>query len=338
MDNRNVLSDLSSELASTLSEGNSDSVVLDDPGVTIDVEPDDIVNTDGQPQEVAVNEEEDTPVIEDVDSGDIKTIAQLAKAIEVEPGYLYDIEIGMGGDNDPIKIGEIKDKYQNSLHQTAKLKAELQRQTELTQQAEQSQQNVGQMNGQMIEAAGQMSAIKNQFDSTDWAGMETEDPGQAALYRQKLNDAYNAARQQYGASEQQQGQARQQSMQQELHKAQEQLLQDIPSWNDQEVMKVEKEGIRNTAIEYGFSDNDLSGVTDPRVVKLLRDLMNYKKSSKAATEAVRSIKKAPRVLKPGSAKVSNQSNVEALIKVSKNATTNKRQAETAALRAIFNER
>lgn len=153
-----------------------------------------------------------------------------------------------------------------------------------------------------------------QFDNIDWQALVDENPAQAT----KLNLAYQGLQRKAGSMyrELQQAEAqRQQHLsqhQQSLVEAgQRELTKRIPKWSG-EVAK----GVSETALSYGFSQEELSKILDPRIVHAMHDAMQWRKLQAQKPVAMQKVAQAPKVLKPGAAPVkqTNQKAVEALRK------------------------
>lgn len=72
----------------------------------------------------------------------------------------------------------------------------------------------------------------------------------------------------------------------------------IPEWSDEEVANTEKTGLRNYAIGLGFDAAEVDGITDHRVILLLRDAMKYQGLLKEGKDLKGKAKTSP-TLKPG---------------------------------------
>lgn len=267
---------------------------------------------------------------------EIRTLAELSEQIEVEPDYIYSLEIGMGAGNDPVKLGDLKDKYQQKLQQESLWLKEKEALTQQVQQTQHMQSTAQQISKDMQTALSTKLALEQQYNSTNWKELEETDPGQAALYQQKLQAAHGQVMAQYQQAEIQHQQVMQQAQQNALVQANQKLLQDIPEWNDATVRQTEVGDLTNTAKQFGFTDQDMSGISDPRVVMLLRRLTQLEKQAKISSEAVKRVQKAPKVLKGAGRKAPKVNNADQLIKKAKNAPRSvKRNAELDAVRAIL---
>ena len=136
----------------------------------------------------------------------------------------------------------------------------------------------------------------SQFEQLDWQRLADEDPQSAT----KLNLQYQTLQReaQKHLQQLQQGEAQRQQMTQAqqakaLQDAEEALKRDIPKWNADI-----KRAISESTKAYGYSDEELAQVTDPRLVKVLHDAMQWQQLQKAKPKAMQKVADAPRVAKP----------------------------------------
>lgn len=166
-------------------------------------------------------------------------------------------------------------------------------------QEQQFQQQV-QVQQALIQEIAAVTALDQQiaqFQSIDWNTLSDNDPVEA----QKIFFRYNQLQTQRGqmVSELQQKQAyinqtQAQRIQEQTARGREIIAKEIPNWNP-DVQKA----IRQVGKEYGFTDEELSQVIDPRHVKVLHDAMQFRKLQDNPV-ANKKITAAPPVVKPGS--------------------------------------
>lgn len=289
-------------------------------------------------QEPEANESEelpDEPIAPDESPVEIRDLKGLVEAIDVDPDFLYGLEVPMGDNEPPVKLGELKDALTQAKRQARDLETKLAQSTEYARLFQQLGDGMGQWSDAMKQAYGIMTAIETQFASTNWNDPDA-DRGELAYQKQQMVDAYAQARSNYEAAKGQHqalmGQAMEQYRGAELTK----LLQAIPEWSDREKAKVETQSMVNLAKTYGFSPEDLAGVYDHRVIKLLRDFAVLKGTEVAAKQAVNKVSKAPKVLGTRGRKVQSSEQIDALIQQARNAPAKSRQqAELAAAKAIL---
>ena len=88
-------------------------------------------------------------------------------------------------------------------------------------------------------------------------------------------------------------QAKQQELAQRIEKGKEVLAKEIPNWS-----RDTSQAIISTGKEYGFTEDELSQVYDPRYVKVLHDAMQWRKLQSNPT-VKNKVSQAKPVVKPG---------------------------------------
>ena len=264
---------------------------------------------------------------------DIKNIASLAEAIEVEPEYIYGMEVPMGEGQPPVKLGELKDQYQNAIRDKTQLEQQLQQQREQLQQAEQGVNASQQLSQAEINAQAHIVALQQQWDKTNWQELETNDPGSAALYQNKLRQAHQDAQAQLNQATQQRQQYKQQNLVNEEHK----LLDMVPEWKDPTVRKQEQDELKEYLLSQGVNAQQVAGISDALTVKLTRKLMLLEKQAAAGAAAVKKVHQAPKVLRgSGRFQKSNRPDVAKLRENVQNASPGQRsKTETEAVKQIL---
>jgi len=268
--------------------------------------------------------------VEASDGDDIKTFAELATAIDVTPEYLYGMEIGMGDNEDAIPLGKLKDIYQDTLRNQTKLQEQLEAQTEQLAQAQKGMLGNQSINNEMQMAQAEMIQLNNQYSSIDWAQYEQDDPGAAALARQKFQEANGVAQQRYGQAQQQM----QQQSQAGLQDAAAHLSELIPAWKDETVRAADVGKVKALMREVGYSESAIAGARDYRAIALLHELIGYREQAKAATEAVKQVRNAPKVL-TGRGKFQAKKEDETATLTRKARTSGARKDEEKAVKSIL---
>lgn len=139
----------------------------------------------------------------------------------------------------------------------------------------------------------------SQFEQLDWQGLADTDPAQAT----KLHIAYQALQREAGAkyreiqtAEQQRQQLSATAQAKALEVARAELAKRLPKLDD-----AIKRGIAETAQSYGWTADELTNVTDPRLVHALHDAMQWRKLQEQKPKALQKVAAAPVVLKPSAA-------------------------------------
>jgi hypothetical protein len=162
----------------------------------------------------------------------------------------------------------------------------------------QEQQKVFAANLDTVAAMKDMQNKLSQFEQVDWQSLAETDPVQTQklfIARQNLERQLSAKAQEYQQSTHQYQQLMAQQRQQQLMEAAKELMQILPEYNANLAEK-----IRSSTKAYGYSEDELANVTDPRLVKVLHDAMKWQELQKGKPQALKKVAEAPRVVKPQS--------------------------------------
>lgn len=138
----------------------------------------------------------------------------------------------------------------------------------------------------------------------NWAELRATDPIEFAAQwadhqrRQQYQQQVQAERQAIMA-QQQQEQALQ--MQQRLEQGRQWLTEAIPEWKSPETAKAERAALKAYGKRFGYSDEELGQVADPRAVVLLRKAMLYDRMQEKRGQIKPAKKADAPVMKPGAA-------------------------------------
>jgi hypothetical protein len=136
-----------------------------------------------------------------------------------------------------------------------------------------------------------------QFEQIDWQALADQDPVQATklnlAYQQLQRDAqtkWNALQQANSQAEQ----LTQQQRQQQLVQAEQDLKARLPNFGPQLAEKI----VTTAKDAYGFSPQELEGLTDARHVHVLHDAMKWRELQAQKPKALRAVQEAPKAIKP----------------------------------------
>ena len=221
------------------------------------------------------------------------TPTQLAEAIDWPVEDLYgSLVIPMDDGQPPVPLGEFKNNYQNLSRDHKALQDKFEEQGGQLQQASAGFGQGQQMSNDMVQAMGYLGQIQRMEEGTDWAELEELDPSQAVLKRQKFQQARADVQGEIKVLQQQQEAAKQQYLQQAGVK----MLELIPTWSDAEAKKTDQASIMAHMRTAGFVDQEIAQIADPRVMMLLKELVDLRALKGAAGEAVKKVRNAPRVI------------------------------------------
>lgn len=184
-----------------------------------------------------------------------------------------------------LKLGYMRD--QDYRHKTQTFAQERDQAAQLIQQQYQHAQAYAQELGTLHAVNSQIAALEQSINTMDKHG----DP---VGYTEAVNYLFNLREQRNGlASRVQQQDQQRQAQQQQLHmQAQQRMMADlqtsIPNFNADLLGKLDA-----TAQGYGYTTQELHGLTDPRFVRLVHDAMQFKALQAKAPGAVNKVKAAP---------------------------------------------
>lgn len=168
-----------------------------------------------------------------------------------------------------------------------------------------------------------------QYNEIDWAGYVDQDPITAQKEWQKFqmlerqrdrlsSDLGNR----YAYLQQQQTEGARRKIAEGLQQLQNELGTE---WNEET-----KKAILTTGTsKYGFSDEELATVADPRMVKVLLDAHKWQQLQSSKVQTLKKVSEAPKMAKPGSKPVGDQTQRKTLQKMLK--STNRLSREKAAM-------
>ena len=230
-------------------------------------------------------------------------VEQETEQVEETPRY----RVKAAGEEREVTIDELIKSYQLGTDYTSKTQAlaEQRKAVEAEKAAVEQAKQLRDQYAQRLELIEKVLTEQNKAEDLD-ALKETDPIGYAVkvaeqAQREKQLLAVNAERARL--AEQQQSE-RQQKLQQVLAEEAQKLAQAIPEWQTEKGEDIRKD-IRTYAKGLGFSDQELSQVYDSRAVLTLWKASQYDKLVAGKPEVTKKVAEAPRMMKPGTAKVSN---------------------------------
>lgn len=145
------------------------------------------------------------------------------------------------------------------------------------------------------------------YQSVDWDALRHQDPSEWAALREefsakarKLQQAKGLISEEAKRIEAEQAEQNTAKQNEYLQAQYQQMIQDNPAWEDQDVMTKDVGEIGTFLNKaYGFNDDDLRNLTDSRLMRLVRDAKAYREGTKKA-EQKKVTKGLPKFQKPGS--------------------------------------
>ena len=189
--------------------------------------------------------------------------------------------------------------YTKKTQELSEQRKGLEEYAQAVQAQEQAFQQQVQLNQALIGDVAQLTAIDQQlaaYADVNWQQLSDNDFVEAQklffTYNQLQTQRANLA-QQFEAKQNQLMQTHQQSLAKRVQEGQAVLAKEIPNWS-----RETSQAIISTGKDYGFSDNELSAIVDPRHVKVLHDAMQWRKLQ-SNTKAKNKVSTAKPMVKPG---------------------------------------
>lgn len=163
-----------------------------------------------------------------------------------------------------------------------------------TQQALQQHQQMGQLALQML---------NHDFAQVDWNALRNQNPGEFAALQAEYSNRQQKIQgflQTVQAQQAQEAQHQQQLLQQVIAQERERLTQIVPEWQDSKAFAEAQGKMVNYARSLGFKDAELNQIYDHRYMRILHDAARYQELQAAKPQALKQVRQAPPMAKPGS--------------------------------------
>ena len=198
---------------------------------------------------------------------------------------------------------------------------------------------------QQIRGLGEMlqNKLMQEFQGIDWDRLRVTDPGEWTakqrefeIRNQELQQAGQMLGEQMKAQNEQQSQQDAQERSAILNSEREKMIENNPSWRDEEKMKGDLTKIVEYAKSQGFADDELSDVIHSRHVEVLRKAYLYDQGKTVASKKVKQAPNMQRASNGRFVKGSKNGKVNKLIARAQNAKgANKRDAQADAVAALL---
>jgi DNA uptake protein ComE-like DNA-binding protein len=158
------------------------------------------------------------------------------------------------------------------------------------------------MLGQTFEKAVAFREVQSklaQYENLDWNSLAASDPSRAMQLNLAFQQLQREAQAKHGEWQQASTEAEHLTStqrQQQLVEAEKDLLVRLPGFGPQLAEK-----IVSNATHYGFSKDELGGLTDPRAVHVLHDAMKWRALQAGKPTQMQKVANAPKAIKPQAA-------------------------------------
>jgi len=251
------------------------------------------------------------PTKSDDEGGTISSVRELIDTQEWDPEWFDSLSVPVKVNGKPAEttIGELVASFQmteaaDQRLEEAKVKAKS--------QSEQMAQRTQDLEGQFAVAAKLVENAEALLD-TETAGIDWDDlrENDKASYAAKKSDLAER-RQEIDAIKTQTVDAYTKAVEQRHQQIVEDfttrrdeqsklLLDNLPAWRDEKVRDTEQAQLRTYLLTQGFSEDDVLGASDHRLIVLANKARLYDDGQKKVDTAKKRVRKKPKVLKPGGA-------------------------------------
>jgi len=271
-----------------------------------DVSNDIPVNLDAE-EEVALNDENANP---EADEEEIPDEEALDKDSEEEQSYLT---LKINGEEvdkpleEVISLAQQGADYTKKTQEVAEQRKALEEYAQTIQVQEQQLKMQAELQQALFGELAQITAIDQQlaeFQAIDWNQLSENDfvEAQKLFFTQnKLQNQRTELVNQLQSKQQQLSQAQQKAHSERIAKGKEILAKEIPNWSQQTSQEIISAGKEF----YGFNDEEMASVIDPRHVKVLHDAMQWRKLQQNSS-VKNKVSNAKPVIKPGAKDVKKQ--------------------------------
>lgn len=138
--------------------------------------------------------------------------------------------------------------------------------------------------------------VNSEFQGVDMNKLAEEDPAKYVQMSNRLtqfNQFITSLQQEQARVTEEAQRKSREEMGAKVSEAREILQRDIPGWGEQLYQDLRKHGL-----SYGFSQDEVDNVIDPRSFKVLHDAYQYRKLKEGKPTVDKKLSEAPKVLKP----------------------------------------
>lgn len=270
-------------------------------------------------EEVEATETEDAQTEDIVDDDEPEVEAEVVEE-ETTAAPTYRVQTTDGEVDVPLD--ELKNGYMRQSDYTRKTQ-------QVAEERKSAETELGHLQAERQRYAEQLTNVEQALSQEEptqeqWDQLYKENPLEYTRQRDVLRDrkeALEKVRAEQQQMQQQQLAELQGQAQQRMAYEREQLPELIPEWRDEKVAQEEKAALVTFAQRYGYSEQELSNISDSRAVAVLRKAYLYDQLVSKKPAAQKKTQKAPKMTKAGQpqskAQTSTRRKRDALANISK---------------------
>jgi hypothetical protein len=245
------------------------------------------------------------PAEPEAEGPEYQNLSEYLTKAGVQPDSFYQlpVEVKIDGQVKAVPLADVIKSYQleGHVHNKSAALAEQQR----TFEAERAQ--AIQLWGDQIKQAQALGNLAHQqllaeFQGIDWNRLRTENPTQWAVLNTDFNNRAAQIQQhlqQMQLQEQQRTQMQQQEIAKTLPRERDKMLEARPEWRDEKQFQAARQDMSSYARKLGFTDAEISGVLDHRIMLALHDAARYAALQAQAPAALKRVRTAPQQAQGG---------------------------------------
>ena len=278
-----------------------------------------------QEPEDSVEEPQESPELEEAET-DVILLNDFAKDVGVDIADAYELSVNMPSGQDAKSINQLKNFYLEN-KDIDDLRVEIKNREEELQVRSEEMRDVPQISNELMLARAKTLSIQDQYNAVNWDAIRQQNPAEWSARQQEFQQAFAVAKEQEALA----SQTVETQKQQAREFQQERLYEALPELKDETVRNEAAARVRKFAGKFGYTDRDIAGIDDHRLMRMLVEMSKYdgaKKEAKAkiektppkATKTTRTLKRQPTTrkaslqrLKEQAAKTGNKKDIEAFI-------------------------
>lgn len=234
------------------------------------------------------------------------SLSEMLAAHKIDPESVMGLHVTtkIDGVETQVPLADVLKSYQLEGHINNK-SIELSNQRTQFEQERQAARNLFQQQIQQNTALGNlaMQQLTHDYQRIDWNGLRANNPAEFAALNAEFQQRQGQIQQYLQAVNQaaaDDSARQQQELQNAIGGEREKLYGAIPEWRNEETFTKDREAMSKYARSLGFQDAELSQIFDHRYMRVLHDAARFQALQAAKPEALKQVRQAPPMAKPGS--------------------------------------
>jgi len=256
--------------------------------------------------EADTQETEEVEYVEDDEEGEYEAEAEYEEEFEQQPEY-YTVKVD--GEELQVTQDELLNGYQRQQAYTKRSQELAEQRKAFEQEAAQVSQMRDAYAQQLEQLSQQLQQVNSQAEP-DWAELAKQHSAEELIvYKAQLDQQKEYARQVEAEKQkvqQEQAQEQQKQMQQHLAQQRQEMLNRIPTWQDEDTRNRERLEVIKYAQRRGYSEEELANASDARAIEILHKAWQWDNLQQKKPDAKKKVRKAPKMARAGQPKTKKQ--------------------------------